>query len=230
MALTNQVAYPNLISTRYGSLSAWLANINMAGNAGTVSTLGAGARSLIFHFDADLLASLHPKSLEISYSCSFKAIGGALAAITQVLGRIAVIRNFKGDPSKVLFDPVLTDNFPNVNNGGLSNGNTWQIGGVTLPRFDWDKAELIFNLFIRSPNSKSYTIYLPLLQSQDSLTVVLTPSYNGDGAAPNPNNGDPATGWSDTGAFIGTPSGFTTTQNYVDFRSLNVYNPAVCDC
>lgn len=231
MALTNRVAFPNLVANNYGSLSTWLPYINPSGlGAGMQSSLGEGARALIFAFDSDYLIASKPKQLRISFDTAFRnGVGGTVTEITCI-GRLSVIRNVNVDLFKTLFDPIITDNTPNVNNGGLSNGNTWQIGGVTMPRFDWDKADIIYNLFIRHNQTSEFNVILPALQPNNNLIVVLTPFYKGDDVRPNPNNGDPSTGWSDVGSFIGTPSSFNDSQTFVRHMSLNVYDPTGCNC
>jgi hypothetical protein len=230
MAFTNRVAFPNVIVNYFGGVTSWLPIVNPAGIAGSDTTLGEGARALIFLFDQDFLNANKPKSLRIMRQIRLMALSGSVDAILKIHGRLSVIRNIQGDLSKMLFDPFLVDGMLKVDDAVLSNGNTWQIGGVTLPRYNWTKAELIFNEFFFHQGSAVYDVPLPNLQRNENVAVILTPLYNGEDVRPNPNNGDPTTGWSDVGAFIGTPSNFSTTSNYRREISLNVFDTTSCDC
>lgn len=223
MALTPKIMFPNLVLNGYGNLNSGYSAISPA----QASRIGESARALCVLLSPDTIQSLNLKTLKITASLTWKIYSGS-DSISRCFGKILVVRNFLGDVTKFLFDPLLTENTPNISDAGVVTGNAWQINGVTLPRFDWEAANILHAHFLALAETVQVEVPVNQIQQNESLLVVMTPIYGNATSTPAPNdNSDPTLGYAGVGQFIGA-GGSSNNAGTIAYRSLSVYGSESC--
>lgn len=231
MALTANAKAPNVVRYDFGQLDSFI--VNWQGNTSYIAGVQNAARALCFALDG-------PKRIKkIAYSVNAKQTTGSFGSAIDMIARLIVLRNYTGFPlDPLLFDPVITDN-TNIggSSGTPSSGIDWQVGGVSVKRFDWDAfaADIIFQRYIGNSagNNARYDrdvidIDIPIPVDKKVL-VVLTPVY---GQQYPSQGGDSPPTFGGVGAFMGTAFATADIANSGThpFRSLAVYGDYNDEC